>query len=54
MSLLAGIYLYCLPNFGRSGFEYAKAEDSKVRKVVESAHQVTTDDGLNVAGKENG
>lgn len=54
MSLLAGVYLYCLPNFGRTGFKYAEMEDSKVKKVVESAHHVTTDDGLNVAGKENG
>lgn len=54
MSLLAGIYLYCLPNFGRTGFQYAKVEDSKVKRVVESAHQVTSDDGVNVAGKENG
>lgn len=53
LSLLAGIYLYCLPNFGRRTFPYARTEDEKIKRVVDSAHQVNADDGMNLQGKQN-
>ncbi len=54
LSLLAGFYLYCLPNYGRRPFPYAQAEDEKIKRVVDSAHQVSADDGMNLQGKQNG